>query len=328
MIIRSLLTPCFILCLLATALAQQAKLEGQVVNDKGRPVAGIRVNAAGAPPAVTDARGHFRINFPASMQPGQAVRIQVAKPGWIVYQPLFGDCVAQSAQANHEALRVVIVPRGSLLALTPERLSQLIEKMAAERTAVGAAGRSVKQDSGGDAFLRQYAERYGLTLEQLHEAITQWTRASDSDDKRERALKEYWKGDYARAAQLAEEAAKTAEESLKLAQESAKEANELVVKRINLVIKAYRAMIERDTREQSPLEWARAQNNLCAASLKLGHRLTGTAAVNNWNEAVTACRAALSVYTREQSPQEWAEAQNNLDLALKALKEARVEIQQ
>jgi hypothetical protein len=315
----------FSFCLSVTALAQQAKLEGQVVNDKDRPVAGARLGAGGGQSTVTDARGHFKIIFPTSIQPGQATRIHVAKPGWVIYQPLFGDCVTQDANVN-VPLRVVIVPRGSTLSLSSKRLSQIMSNLVAERGARAAALRSLKEAPNEDAFLRRYAEQYGLTLEQLQDAVTQWARAKDSDDKEERALKEYWKGNYAKAAQLVEESAKTAEEALKLAQESAKEANERVVKMLNLKIKVYRAMLERHTREQSPPEWASAQNNLCAASLELGHRLSGTAAVNKWNETVTACRAALSVYTREQSPQEWAKAQNNLDLALKALKEASVEI--
>jgi len=150
-------------------------------------------------------------------------------------------------------------------------------------------------------------------LAQLHDALIQWSQTKDSADKAESARKEYWLGNYAEAARLAEE--------------SAKETDKQSVKSLNAAIEAYRALIERYGQGQSPPERASAQNDLCAALLKLGHRTSGPARVNNLNEAVTACRSALLVYSREQSPQEWARAQHNLGLALKALKEGSLEIQ-
>src|SRR5262245_36908554 len=115
----------FILCSSATALGQQAKLEGHVFDDKEARVSGVRILAPGGQSNETDSLGHFTIAFPSSVQPGQATRIDVAKPGWVVYEPMLGNCVTQNSARNYEPLKVIIVPKGSLLALSPKRLGQV-----------------------------------------------------------------------------------------------------------------------------------------------------------------------------------------------------------
>src|SRR5688572_7809176 len=97
----------FSLCLSITALGQPAKLEGhvyEIVNTKETPVAGIRVIAPGGQSKETDSNGHFVIDFPKSVQPGQAARIDVNRPGWLVRDPLFGKCATQNHARNFELL--------------------------------------------------------------------------------------------------------------------------------------------------------------------------------------------------------------------------------
>lgn len=118
--------------LAVTAPGQQAKLEGQVFDDRDRTVSGVRITAPGGQAATSDSKGHFSISFPASIRPGQATRDGVARPSWVIYQPMFGNCVTQSVERNYEPLRVVIIPKGSLLALSPKRLSQVIAQWAAK----------------------------------------------------------------------------------------------------------------------------------------------------------------------------------------------------
>src|SRR2546427_4410271 len=190
------ITVLFISCFSAIAFGQQAKLEGQVLDDKDAPVSRTRLVAAGGQAAVTDDKGHFRISFPASTQPGQSARIEVVKSNWVIYQPMFGNCVTQSTERNYEPLRVVIVPKGSPLALSPKRLSQVIAQWTAERVKLRAEVGTLKQNVDEYAFLRQYANEYGLTLEQFREAAEQWAQIKESDDKEERALKEYWQKNY------------------------------------------------------------------------------------------------------------------------------------
>src|SRR6201989_1208509 len=101
---KALTITIFIFCLPIITLGQQAKLEGQVLDDKGRPVSGTKIIAPGGQAAVTDNKGHFSIRFTTSIQPGQATRIEIIKSNWVIYQPMFGECVTQSLARNYEPL--------------------------------------------------------------------------------------------------------------------------------------------------------------------------------------------------------------------------------
>jgi tetratricopeptide (TPR) repeat protein len=83
---------------------------------------------------------------------------------------------------------------------------------------------------------------------------------------------------------------------------------------------SYRAALEVYTRDQRPLEWARAQNNLGKALRALGEQKGEPAALE---EAVLAYRAALEVYTRDRQPLEWARTHNDLGDALQSLSKQR-----
>ena len=72
------------------------------------------------------------------------------------------------------------------------------------------------------------------------------------------------------------------------------------------------------TREQMPLRWAQAQENLGIALLKLGEREDGTEPLE---QAVAALRASLEERTRERSPFGWAETQMYLGEALRSMGE-------
>ncbi|MBT1509614.1 tetratricopeptide repeat protein [Bradyrhizobium sp. SRL28] len=81
-------------------------------------------------------------------------------------------------------------------------------------------------------------------------------------------------------------------------------------------IARYRALVELLPRNASPLDWARAQNGLGFALLRLGERESGTARLE---EAVVVLREALQEATRERAPLLWAMTQKNLGLAFIAL---------
>src|ERR1044071_5449948 len=122
-----------ILGLSVQAAGQTARLDGYVSDDQGARVTGVRIVAApGNQAATTDGKGHFTITLPGDIQPGQATQIILARDGWVIFTPLFGVCVTQSAGRDAEPLTVVVAPRGSRLALSPETLKAVIAKWAAE----------------------------------------------------------------------------------------------------------------------------------------------------------------------------------------------------
>jgi tetratricopeptide (TPR) repeat protein len=79
---------------------------------------------------------------------------------------------------------------------------------------------------------------------------------------------------------------------------------------------AYRAVLERWTRERAPHDWAMTQNNLGNALRDLSEHEMGSARLE---EAVAAYLAALQEWTRERAPLQWAMTQNNLGTALRPL---------
>src|SRR5262245_30812694 len=88
----------FSFCLSAVAFGQQARLEGnvyEIANGRESSVAGLRVIAPGGQSKETDSKGHFVIDFPNSVQPGQDTSIEVNRPGWIIRDPFFGVCNTQ-----------------------------------------------------------------------------------------------------------------------------------------------------------------------------------------------------------------------------------------
>src|SRR5215813_11576302 len=227
----------FSLCLAITAFGQQAKLEGhvyEIVNTKEIPVAGVRVVSPGGQSNETDSQGHFVIDFPDSIQPGQATRIEVSRTGWVVRDPLFGECKTKNPTRDFELLKVIIVPKGSPLALEPKHLSKVIARWADERVRLRGQVAELGRQLDEYAFLREYAEKYGVTLEQFKVAADGWAKIKESDDKEERALKEYWLKNYDSAALLAREAALSADDELERANKDRLEFGRKVIRRFQL----------------------------------------------------------------------------------------------
>lgn len=327
----------FTFCLSAAAFGQQAKLEGRVLDDKDGPVSGVRIVVAGGQAAMTDEKGHFLIGFPASIQPGQATSVKVVKPNWVVYEPMFGNCVTQSVERNYEPLRVVIVPRGSPLALSPSRLSRVIAQGATERIRLRSEVETLRSERDDYAFLDRYAKEYGFTSEQVLNAVDQWAQIKDSDDKEDRALKAYSQKNYGSAAQQAEESARAADEELRTANKKTNEASLKLIRRYQLAgnayseqykfrqaLAAYNEIETRfDTRQLSKetfiAEWAGTKYLIGDAKAALGVRVEGEDSTRLLKEALTEYQQSASFYTREQSPQDWAETQSNLGNALQSI---------
>jgi len=152
----------------------------------------VRIQAPGGQTAQTDSKGHFLIAFPSPIQPGQATRIEVAKPGWVIYEPMLGNCVTQSTTRNYQPLKVIIVRKGSPLALSPKRLSQVIARWSDERNKLRSQVGELKSQLDEYAFLREYSEKYGFTLDQFVAAAEQWAKSAESNNKYKQALKEYF----------------------------------------------------------------------------------------------------------------------------------------
>jgi tetratricopeptide (TPR) repeat protein len=87
---------------------------------------------------------------------------------------------------------------------------------------------------------------------------------------------------------------------------------------LEVAVEAFRSALQERTRDRVQLDWARTQNNLGSALLRLGELEGGTASLK---VAVEAYQAALQEYPRDRVPVEWAAAQNHLGNAVLLLGE-------
>jgi tetratricopeptide (TPR) repeat protein len=337
----------FIFSLATTAFGQRAKIEGYVSTDKGVRVAGVRIVVTpGGQAGTTDNKGHFAISLPDDIKPGQAARISVERVGWVIFNPMFGNCDTKSAERNYEPLRVIIVPKGSLLALSPKRISEVVARWSVERNKqlqeihrLHSEVTDLKREQDEYAFLRKYAEEYGITLDKLISAANQWAQIKEGDDKEERALKEYWQKHYDSAARLALEAGQEADAELERANQQKIEASRKKIKR-NMIagdsfyaeykfseaLAAYSGIEQlfearKISKEDFTEEWAEVKLLLGNTKGALGIRVEGEAGPRLLTEALDDYRQATSFYTRAQSPPDWAMMQNNLGVVLSYLGE-------
>ena len=323
------------LCLTSAAFGQTAVLKGKVVDDKENPVSRVRIITPGGQADTTDSKGQFTIAFSTTVLPGQATRIELRdKPGWVIYEPLLGNCVTQSVARNFEPLQVIIVRERSPLALSPKRLTQVIARWADERVRLRSQVKEQQSQLDEYAFLGEYAKEYGFTLEQFRAAADEWANSKIAADKLEAGWQEYWKKNYDRAAQLGYESRLAFQEKLKRDKEKRLEDGRQFIRSARLegdaryaenkfreATAAYQAIEaafqERElVREDFPSEWAATKSSVGNTKSQLGGVVEGQESQLLLAEAVAAYREALKVYTREQLPQDWAMTQNNLGNAL------------
>lgn len=81
-------------------------------------------------------------------------------------------------------------------------------------------------------------------------------------------------------------------------------------------VQNYLQVLNIDTRENSPLQWANAQIAMGWALKDQGIRAGGDKAVSALTQSAQAFRNALEVYTRTDHPRNWADAQSDLGAVL------------
>lgn len=92
--------------------------------------------------------------------------------------------------------------------------------------------------------------------------------------------------------------------------------NESGMARLKETVDVYRALLEEQSRAREPLEWAKAQDDLGLALMRLGVWEDGTGRLT---EAASAFRLALEEQTGEQARSDWAHTQTHLGDALHLL---------
>ena len=113
------------ICLSATALAQNIKLNGRLLTDEKRPVMNTRVSVAGRQSGLTDANGRFSIDLSSDLKEGERVIITVRKKGWVINYPLDGEWnLPNMGLQRVQTLDVIIAPLGSKALWTDARIEK------------------------------------------------------------------------------------------------------------------------------------------------------------------------------------------------------------
>ncbi|MCU1264540.1 MAG: hypothetical protein JWM21_858 [Acidobacteria bacterium] len=210
-----------------TSFAQASKLEGNLYDDRKRPVRRIAIEALPADAVVTDSNGYFRLLF-KDFGPGQPVDIVIGLADWAVFVPLFGRDATQDFNLYRKKHDVYIAVKNSELLLEPERISKLIGYLKNEgakannrvvnvelqnralkrenvslNSQLAAATEREREGREITAFLDEYASFYGFTKAQVVNAVREWAKTNPKDSKGERALKKLWNGDNKGAGDLA-----------------------------------------------------------------------------------------------------------------------------
>lgn len=319
------------------AFGQSAILKGKVtklIKDKEEPFPHASVVSPDGQAAQTDSKGQFIIKFPVSVRPGIPTRVEVRNPNWVIYQPFLGECVTMDKTRNFKELLVQVVRKGSPLALSRQQLPKVIARWASELKSLRNQAKDQKQQLDEYAFLREYSEKYGFTLEQFREAADKWANNKIAANKIENGWKEYWKKNYSRAAQLGRESRMTFQEILKRDKEKRLENGRQFISSANLEgdaryaedkfresLDAYQAIeaafLKRELlKDDFPAEWSITKNSIGAAKSELGKRVEGKESQTLLTEAVASLREALRDFHLEQSPELWAALQSNLGVIL------------
>jgi tetratricopeptide (TPR) repeat protein len=306
-------------------------LKGVVVTDAGQPVPETTIAVSGGPSDITDDQGNFQIALSRDFLEGEQVIISVAREGWVINHPLDGvwNLPNLKYQDVHTA-RVELVPLGSKKLWTHARIEKHIAGLAGELA-------KMKKPGSGSApvdfsfYLKEWAERYGFTPEQVKDQFDQWaTEVENSEDYRTLGLRAFYLKHFAKAAENFTMAARQGEERRKVLKENLVQTDLATFEnwrdagnsyfadyRFREALEAYHKAEAIATWEQYPRQWYEIQVYLGNTQAELGARVTGEECSALLTAAVSAYRRVLQRYTRQDAPQDWARIQNNLGNALR-----------
>jgi tetratricopeptide (TPR) repeat protein len=335
----------FIFCLTSNVLGQQSMLEGYVYKVGNVPVPYVKVKAPPGKAATTDSAGHFLIHFPSFFGPGRPIQIEVEMEGWVIFSPMMGYYLSQDSGSNRQPLPITLVPLKSKLALSAERLNDLIGQLSDENVKRERQNANLKiqlKNKERDlALLRNYAEYYGFTWDEFLSDARRWARSPRSKTKLEQARKNYFLKKYDQAARLSRESGEIALENL----EQAKKVQERLGKRIDefsqQTIDSFKfegnsffaqnkfrealAVYNRVdnlfltgtiSKDLFKKDWGELKMLLGNTKAALSIRVLDEERETLLSEAIKEYQQAFTVFTPKEMPLEWAKTKSNLGTSL------------
>ncbi len=323
-------------CFSVTALGQ-VTLTGTLKEDSSNgvralPLTQMVVDGGGS--TETDTKGKFRFKLPNKFKAGDIVHIRVMnKNGFIINDPLDGYWNLPDNTRNFASRDVILVPKGSKKLWTNARIEKHLSKLSDEIARLKKEG-DMPRPIDFSFYLREWAEQYGFTPEQVKTAFDDWAKAVEkSDDYRTLGLRAFYQNNFPLAAANFVKAAEKDErqanrigeqfdrEKLSAYQNRKDAGNSLTnsyqfreaLEQYNLARLRLTELILKDKHryEQTEIEVLSG-----SAKRELGIRLEGAEGNRLLSEAVDLYKRAFAIFTREQLPYQWAMTQNDLGNAL------------
>ncbi|MGH9831669.1 MAG: tetratricopeptide repeat protein [Blastocatellia bacterium] len=204
----------FACCFALTAFGQQLTLNGSLMTDAKAPVPATRVSVHGIE-NTTDSKGQFKLVLSGDFSEGERIIIKVIKPSWVINYPLDGEWNLPNVRLqNIQTLDVIIVPKGSKALWTHARIEKQIARLSDEIAKLKKEG-DTPRPIDFSFYLRQWAEQYGFTPDQVKAAFDDWASAvkiaevgKDTPEAyRKLGLEAFYRSDFAEASEYFDKAA-------------------------------------------------------------------------------------------------------------------------
>ena len=307
--------------------------EGKVVrlseHEEKMPEVNITVALETGNTGNTNSLGVFRIFLKDIFKSGEKVTLVIDKPGWRIRYPLEGE-TRIPADLDKELVEVQLLPVGSKLFWTHDRIEKLVSDMA-EKSRQQVTPRRSAEAIDFNRYIKDWSVKYGFSAEQAKEEIDKWIEEIEAtqNDLYTLGLAASAKKNFGEASKLFNESAEYHAKKLKDLREKDRGLTEKVVRDFRLAGDAHynnyvfdQALISYERAltyvsiQQTPQLWAATLIDIGRANGELGIRAEGPAIAQYLGDTMKAFHQALKVYTREQLPQDWAMTQNNLGVAL------------
>ncbi|MBL8188161.1 MAG: hypothetical protein JNK38_09140 [Acidobacteria bacterium] len=333
---KSITTLLLVCCGTLIAFGQQLTLQGTLTTDAQSPVPATRISVHGIT-NTTDQKGQYKLVLGGSFREGERVIIAVEKIGWVINSPLDGEWNLPNIRLqNVQTLKIILVPKGSKSLWSHARIEKHIAKLSDEIA-------RLKEDDDQPRpvdfsfYLREWAEQYGFTPEQVKAAFDEWAKAVEkSDDYRALGLRAFYQKNFPLAAENFVKAAQKDEGQIKSVQEqldrnildaykNRKDAGSSFKNSYQ-----YKEALEQyafaklhlaglTSKDKYWYEQAQIELMIGNATRDMGKGIDGEEGTRLLAKAMDSYQRAFVGFTRQRSLRNWALTQRNFGDALKSL---------
>jgi tetratricopeptide (TPR) repeat protein len=339
----SLALLCSLIGCTASLFAQSAPtgrvLHGKVVKtlreNVSEPIANANITLEQTGKSITsNSAGLFFLPLPQSFLEGEEIVINIAVPGYAIFQPVGGHARIPR-QLQKDVVTFELLPLGSPRFFSHEHLVALL-KGVAEKSAkdVRSADNQQKDIPDLSRYLEDWAHLYGFGLDQVKAEVDRW--ANEVEKKKENnyelGLAAFAKKNFSEAGARFLDSARQNEHKLQEVHQRERQLMADTIRDYQLTgdsysnsydfgksAEMYEKALSLVDRRTDPQLWATVSGSCGIARWNLGIRTSAEDAVANLSKAKSYYEGVLEVYTREQLPQAWAATQNNLGNALRDL---------